>query len=67
MRMIVNSPAAVAAAFSKQLQAHVAGGQRLRRDARADHDRGEERRAEQLGEQAAGERLRVHDAAILLH
>ena len=43
----------------EQLQANVVRGERLRRDARADHERGKEGRAEQLGEQPAGERGRV--------
>ena len=49
----------------EQLQTNVARGERLRRDARADHERGEEGRAEQLGEQTAGKRRRVPFAASM--
>ena len=44
----------------EQLEAGVARGECLRCDARADHERREERRAQQLGKQAASERRRVH-------
>ena len=56
MRMIVNSPAAVAAAFSSSCSPVLPGESLLRRDSRADHHGGEERRAEELGEQAACQR-----------
>ena len=60
---------AVAAAFSNSSQADVVRGERLRRDPRADHERGKEGRAEQLGEQPAAERGRVAGGhrSIVLH
>ena len=66
MRMIANRPAAVAGGVLEELQADVAWRQRLRGDARADHERREERRAQKLGEQAARQRRRSR-AAIVLH
>ena len=57
--MIADRPAAVASGVLEQLQADVAGGEGLCGDPRANHQRGEKRRAEQLGEQPASQRRRV--------
>ena len=56
--MIVNSPAAVAAAFSRSSRPVLPGGQPLRGDARADHHRGQEPAAEELGGHPAPQRDR---------
>jgi hypothetical protein len=49
--MIANNPAAVCRRVLEQLKSGVVWRELLCGDARADHDRGEERGAEQLSEQ----------------
>ena len=51
IKMIANSPAPVAAAFSNSSRPALTWRQALRGDARADHHRGQERAAQQLGQQ----------------
>ena len=53
IKMIANSPAAVAAAFSSSSSPVCARRQPLRGDPRADHHRGQEGAAEELGGQPA--------------
>jgi hypothetical protein len=48
----------------EQLQAHVVGGEPLGRDARTDHERGQQRRAEELRQETAGERGAGHRRAV---
>jgi ArsR family transcriptional regulator, arsenate/arsenite/antimonite-responsive transcriptional repressor / arsenate reductase (thioredoxin) len=66
--MIANSPAAVAAAFSSSSSPVFPRGQPLRGDPGPDHDRGEERAAEELRGQAAGQdRCTGHSAILTQH
>ena len=51
IKMIANSPAAVAAAFSSNSSPVCARRVTLRGDTRADHHRGQERAAQELGQQ----------------
>jgi len=68
IKMMANSPAAVAAAFSSSCSPVFPGGQLLRGDPGADHDRGEKGTAEELRGQAAGQQDRcTGHAAILTH